>query len=1830
MMRRLIAILLILTVFSCQKKDSAQKEETASPDVAEQLAEATDLSKVIIQTPPGLISVNSTIDLAFNKDMVPEHRINSIMDKNPFSFDPPLQGTTVWITPRLLRFRPETALPAGMRFHGTLIGKRLMGEQKSVNDFSFEFKVAEQEVIDLSGDFEADEGKNVRFVGILKFAQAVQLEKVKKDLILRGQRGKLQFSLKSGDSDRACIVTSEPIVRKIDGQNVQFTLPGEYTVAKKKWQKSFYLTGINVFRVLGHMDMTDPESDTPAYGFRFSDPIKKGADLSGYISIEPETDYSVRIRDKYLILEGPFVAGQTYLLKIREGFPSQFQTKLEEPYSQEFTLNNIKPEIQWLSQGSYLPAGNNYKLQFKSVNVSRIHVSVYEIYHQNIGFFLQTNPVSSNPDREYYYDESTFRDLERVGERIYQKDLGISDKRNQWIKTELDLGPVFTNKSSIYMIRLNFSQNDLTGRCTNDRSEISDESLYFEDDDYYSDPCDYGYYYRYGTVEKCLIASNIGLTVKKSKEGLHVFASHVLTSKPVSGLSLKLFNYFNRVTDEQTTDRDGQALFRKDGVYLLGEGSQGLALMRINDHPWKINSFDVAGSDGAREGIDAFIYTDRGVYRPGDTLHVSAVIRMERKPPPEKQPVLLKIKNPKQQIMKDLKTECGPLGHVYFQIPTSLSDPTGNWQAEIQIGGQKFYKPLKIETVKPNRLKIQSDLAASIGPEIQLLKATLTVKYLFGAPAAHLKTRVRLSTQSLPFQAEKYRDFSFQSSFYRYQGQTHTVFEGQTDSQGVVGIQTEIPGIQKAPSLLSARLHTTVYEKGGSFVEHQASTKIYPFTAYIGIQSPFRDRWAQIGESYNLPVLVVDHRGEPVSGHKIRISTYVNQHYWWYHYDRRDRQDFKEMESTFKLGETLLFSEDKPIQYQFKAEDYGFHFIELEDMNSGHKNVLTFNGSGWGRIPPTEMAERNTLSIAADKNTFHPGDQATLMIDTPGEGTLLFTLEQGNKILHQEWIPVNKNETTVSFPVTEDMIPDCYAVLSLIQPHNQNSNDLPMRIYGIKTLYVEDAGTHLPLSLSMPEELSPRQTFEVKVSNHSEDQASFTLAVVDDGLLDLTGFKTPSPWDYFFQKLRLAVKTFDNFDEIIGLLLPDIDKYVTIGGGLDEEAREKRLGTSKVQRFKPVVLFQKPVTVKPGRTQTISLTMPNYVGSVRAMVVGCTGHSYVSLEKTVPVKQPVMILPTVPRVARPGDRFHCPVSIFAMDSSVNLVSLQLALSDNLRAVSEKTLKIPFSKPAEKDTSFIIQVGESVGSGEIRLRAESLGQSADATVNLPLNSANPFFTEVTDTLAVKNQPLVLIPVKTGLEGTNQARLSITRIPDIQLSKNLSWLIRYPYGCIEQTVSSVFPQLFLPVLIDLSSVRKERITSNINAGIERLRRFRMNEGFSYWPADRYHQGNYSDWGSNYLGHFLLAAREAGYYVPDDLYDHWLKDARKRARNVNSKDYRFQTYRLFLLALAGEAQMGPMNLLRENHVTKLDPLSRKLLAAAYALSGQENVAAELNRNVSRIPEGQRELGGTFGSPLRDLALITYLSVKTGDLTTATRLLKETIKTFHVSRWHSTQEMAMILLAMGSINQNTDPGRVQFKLKLPGQEEKTIALQKYQYQVDLEQAWDQKVILTNLDGNPLFVTLFIEGIPLEPRIKTEHYGIEINRTFYDDEGRSILVDARKSGDPFWVIYTLTSQFVQPLENLALTSIFPSGWEIINSRLTDEPTPQWLRNMRLTSGSYMDIRDDRINWFFDLPPRGRIVVGTKVNPSFKGEYVLPPVSVEAMYSPEYYARIKGGKVTVE
>ncbi|MDB5104104.1 MAG: alpha-2-macroglobulin family protein [Fibrobacteres bacterium] len=1856
-------------LFACSKKEKTAA--TGSTSIAEDLARPLDLSKAVVAKPASLVSVNANLDLEFDRQLAPPHLQGQLLNKNPFTFTPGIAGRAQWLGGNAIRFVPDDPLPAGQSFQAVFNGKVALGEQRNVNDYAFGFKVAEQEILEVDGDFVPDSAAGkTHYEGVLTFAQAIDPGKLGKDLAIEGPQGGLDFRLEAADAPNRVRVVTKALDRITMGRNFRFILPAKYTVNAGPWKRDVFLAGKEVFRAVANEEMSDPDDGELSYGIRFSEPIKEGMDLTGFIDVNPKAEYRVQIQGKYLKLKGKFEPGQIYQATLATGFPSAYGNKLPQNYRVDMAFTNREPEVKWFSDGVFLPSENRAKLQLKSINIGRFRVEVKEIFSGNLGFFLQSNGLGSQAgpkqggyedgEGDYFYDPGTFNDMERVGKTVFRKDFPLDAPRNKWLKSELDLAKVFEGKKGqAYILLVTFEKKDLLGKCRNERDSLAPGDLFYENKGYYRNPCNEGFYYGNNKAQKLVLASNTALTLKKTADGVHAFASDVIGAKPASGIKLSLYSMQNQVMATATTDGDGHVYFPlpkeiKTGgnqagseenripppqpLYVRGDQDQGLAVIKL-DHPaWETSRFEVDGVYGNANGVNAFIYADRGVHRPGDTIHLSAIFRVNRQPPPEKQPILLQLLNARGQQVLETRAQTGPTGQVHFALATQPLDPTGTWTARLRLADQSFDHPLKVETVKPNRLKINMELPDRITATAKgtsFLTGSIDVKYLFGTPAAGLALKANVRINEKPKDFSRFPGFTFEHPVKRFPEQEELLEDKELDAQGRFQLKQPLPSLAKAPGGLQARVAVTVYEKGGGYTERTQRVDIDPYAAYAGVKNPMPGNYARQGETYKVQVVSLDPSGKPLAGRRLKLRVWLNRHYWWWDYDGRDKKDFRTMGNTFLVEEQVCVSEANPLTLKVKLEDEGEHLIEVRDEASGHETGFFLYSSEWGSAAMADRKEKGFVDIGLDKNVYQPGDDGKLTFKSAGQGMALVTFEQGDALLKSFWVEAKAGVTTVPFQVDKGMVPNFYASVSLIQPHNQMKNDLPMRLYGVKPVYVEDGGARLEVDLAMPREIRPDKDFTVTVTSHSREAATFTLAVVDEGLLDLTGFETPNPIAHFFKKIGLNLPTMDNFDEFIGALLPDMDRYFSIGG--DEEQRSKRAGSDQGRRFKPVALFEGPLELEPGKSRQIKLHMPNYVGSVRAMLVACSKNGYASREAVAPVLQPVMLLSTVPRVIGPGDRFQVPVSVFAMDSSIREVSVTLTAPKTMEVSGPAEQALAFARPGEGDIAFSLTVGKTLGISPIRIhaRAQAGGriEEADDVTELNVQSPHPFYTRVRDTSVIGNQPLTLVPEKVGIEGSNAASLAFTRIPDLQVQKRLLDLIRYPYGCLEQTVSSVFPQLHLQSLAELTGDEKEAVTRNINDGIRRLADFQMaGKGFSMWPLSQGSQFIYNDWATSYAGHFLLEAKALGYQVPPTLLGNWLGFLESQAKIVNKNDHRLQAYRLFLLAMAGKPNSGAMNLVRENYLKELDPLSRKLLAAAYHESGKKQEAKAIEGQVTTELKTYRELSGTFGSDLRDQAMIAYLCMRMDQPKEGADRLNRVAKRFRESYWYSTQEMGMGLLALGSYYRKYPftGGDVEFTLAVDGRKAQKLEVKGYQLKVPLKDAWGKNVVITSHSKDPLFISILEEGIPLESRIKDASKGLQLTRNFYDEGGQPMtLADIRKD-KAFWVHYRVANNSGQELNELALSSVFPAGWEIASQRVGDQEMPQWVRNLGPQSGKFMDIRDDRINWFFDLYSGGSMDFVAKLNPSFGGEYTLPPVVVEAMYSPEFYGHLAGGRVSVK
>jgi len=1824
-MRKFLPLLLTALLISCGQKEQTKTEQNLL--ATELIGQTIALADFVSAKPAAILSSRSAIELEFKQNVVLQDAVGQELSANPIDFEPAVKGKAKWLTTSLLQFVPEAPLQGGQAYKAKFDGKKAFGKNAIVDDYAFEFQVIPNEILEISGGFDPVEGKanTAKLVLELRFADKPDSAKLKKELTLNFNSKSMQYKMFFDGQGNTVRIESEQVARINKAQNAEITLSKNWTANDNSFSETFLLPAIGNFVAVSSKESL-VQSGEMAWEVGFSDQIASNRDISGFVSVSPNANFKVSVKNRTLRIKGNFSYGVQYTLRIENGFPSAYGTKMENNFVSRFMFSDVKPQLKLIGSGLFLPLENKGRLQLKSVNVASAKLEIREVLPQNLIFFLQNNDLRSS--------NRWLSDIERTSKVIYNSDIRFENpKRNEWLKTEIDISKYITKKAgAAYIVNLNFNNENLIANCKTTNQEYGENDLVYEDNSYYENPCNSYYYYDANRdSEKILIASSIALTAKKESDGVHVWAVDVESSKPISGLSLELYDNVNDVLATQKTNSNGYVFFKvptQEGYVIKGQGNRGLALLKLNQNNWETSRFDVGGvqeenSNKAR----LFGYTERGVHRPGDTIHFAGIVRETLEKPLANVQMSIAVKNPMGSVVFESTAKTSANGMFSLDIPTDLNAPTGEWQATIKSGGNEWNHYLRVETVKPNRLKNTLELPKKFsGKEIKI-KETFKSMYLFGTPAAGLKANIEFSLRSKALKFVRFPDFTFKNQMLRFEERdAESLFDGNLNSDGEVAISKAIDlRNRNFPEAATISIHATVYEKGGGFTESWHSTLVNPYPVFVGLKT--RDYWdgVRTGDTLRVPIITLDENGKITAGRKLSVKVYQNRNYSWWESSENGRWDFRKQKQTYLVHEETIKSGSSVKEFKWVPESNGMLAVEIEDVEGGHSVAQFIYASYWGGSENIRsIPEASHLNLMSKKNNYDIGDSIYISFESPANGNALVSLENADKILETKFVRATAGKNVVSFVAAKNMMPNVYAVVSLFLPLKSVEGEKPMRYYGILPIKVEDEKTKLNLTLNAPKEIKPGEEFSIEITNPSKENASFTLAVVDEGLLDLTNFKTPDPWKFYFQKMALGIKTSDNYDEIIGALMPDMDSYLSIGG--DGEAANMA-GKQKTQRFKAVSLFSGVQEVKAGKTEKIKFKMPQYVGSVRAQLIGVSQNAFSKDEANIVVKKPLMILPTAPRATKPGDKFRVPVSVFAMESDVKNTSVSLQVSPELKIIGKNNFTLSFEKPGELDGSFEVEALPILGGAKIIVKAESGKHKIADTIDLPIMSSSAFYTEVLQKQISSGETWQTKINAFGIEGTHKATLVLSTMPSLGADERLDYLIQYPYGCLEQTVSSIFPQLYIDKLRDLDSKTKQEITDNINSGIKRLAQFSLSKGFSYWPGQ---SGNADSWASSYAGHFMLEAKNAGYSIPQTLLNTWKTWEIEQAKQKYVDNFRYQAYRLFLLSLAGEEQMGAMNLMKENNLDKLDWLSKYLLAGAYHLAGKESISKQVLEHGGNALSDYRENSGTYGSSLRDQAIAALVLAKMNMFGDALKIYQELAKEWNSRGWWSTQESAFALLAFSALKDKFSASDVEAEWKAGEKTGKVLIKANKPIRIDLTSFGSQEVSVNALNGI-IFAELQTRGLPLEDKIRTESKGFAMERNLFSSTGERITASQIKQGEPFWIVFGVKSLANRSIQNLALSSILPSGFEISNERLREDDRPGWLNNLRpsLSTADYTDIRDDRINWFFSLYPNETKVFAVQIHPSYAGEFRWPGLVLEAMYNPDYFARIAGERISV-
>lgn len=688
-----------------------------------------------------------------------------------------------------------------------------------------------------------------------------------------------------------------------------------------------------------------------------------------------------------------------------------------------------------------------------------------------------------------------------------------------------------------------------------------------------------------------------------------------------------------------------------------------------------------------------------------------------------------------------------------------------------------------------------------------------------------------------------------------------------------------------------------------------------------------------------------------------------------------------------------------------------------------------------------------------------------------------------------------------------------------------------------------------------------------------------------------------------------------------------LSRILAIGG--DGELKDSEEPLNEANRFIPMVRFLGPFYLEKGRTNKHEIEIPNYVGSVRTMVVAGQDGAYGETEATTPVRKPVMVLATLPRVLGPGETVDLPVNVFAMKPSVKDVQVKVETNDMFEIIeSSSTASVKFSEPGDELVTFKLKTKSAIGVGKVRVEVTSGSESAYHEIEIAVRNPNQPFVDIKSKAVEENSDWEVIFDPQGMEGTNSATLEISRIPPIDFGRRLNFLIRYPHGCIEQTTSSAFPQLFVGDVMDIDADRRSDIQENINAAIKRIEKFMTSSGgLAYWPG----QEDPNAWGTNYGYHFLLEAEKKGYYVSSNLLNRINSFQRQRARVwIDNSEYGrsdlIQAYRLYTLALANSSDLGSMNRLREK--PDLSNQARWRLAAAYVLAGQPEAGNKIVESTSTEVKDYRELSRSYGSSIRDRAMILEALSLLGRNEESSIIARSVSEQLSSQRWLSTQTTAYGLIAVSKfLQQSNASGDIQASYSVNGRREGKVDSRAFITQTELKMSElnENKLVFKNDSKGTLFVQLILQGTPLLGDNITNSNSLKQTVKFTSLDGDVIDPSEIEQGSDFIAEVTVSNPGLRGnYEEMALSQIFPSGWEIRNTRMDDdsfaEPT---------ASFEYQDIRDDRIYTYFDLGANRSKTFRVQLNASYAGKFYLPSINTSAMYDETISARTAGMWVNV-
>lgn len=1758
------------------------------------------------------IAMQQNLNFIFNKDIYPDSMLFKWDSLEYVSIEPKVEGMFKWNSSSELVFSPAKGFSPGTEYTATFT-KDLLKYSKA------KYTTPSKKITFHTAPLRATSTDITWTIGQTKANVMVQLDiDFNYDVPVKDAAAKIKLSTSKGN-----IVTTT--VNSGNGKRVSLQfMPvnelDEETPLKIQVDKGIQIVGSNYVtdkdttietNIPSRYNLTitgiipEHTGEEGIITINTSQPIEEKG-LKQLISIDPKVNFDVTTTESAIIINSKQLSvEQTYTVTIGSAMEGLFGGKMKSDFTEQVTFKKLSPSIAFAdSKGRYLSSAGSRNVAINIVSVPKVKVSIIKVYENNLDQFLRK-------DRRYAYEYDEENDdgqwydyynTSRLGDTVYTEEVEVSKlpKNNASSLLKLDFQDKIKSYDGVYVL-----------------SVVSTDYKWVQD-------------------SKILSISDIGLIVKEERDNIYVFANSIREATPLSGVQISFISTTNQKLKTVTTDNNGIAQLsniKKDhpGFYVgmvTAKKDGEFSFIWFGNNRVETSRFDVGGRVPNSTDLNAMIYAERNLYRPGEELHVSTIIRDESWNTPGEIPVKVLLRMPNGKEFSSYRKILNKEGSCEASFAVPHTAITGTYTVQVYTANDILLNSynISIEEFVPDRIKSTLKTNKKEFDLTDSITATLQVDNLFGTPAAGRNYEMELNMNKKALAPKQLTDYNFSiKNDFNFSPQ---FINGTTDSKGSAVRSFALDKNMKDIGMLQGNVMATAFDETGRPVHRFEHITVYTQSTFLGIKD--FDHYNSTGQPVHMKMIAVDKNGTVKNNVAAEVAivkkewhSVIEQNGSYYRY-RSQKQDKLIERKTIKI-------DGKNTAYTFTPAISGEYEVRLYIKGSESYVSETFYSWGWGSTQYTsfEVNNEGNVTIKTGKDKYNVGEDMDLLFTTPFDGRMLVTLERDHVIEHV-YLEAKNKSAKYTVKAGEVHIPNVYVTATLFRPMKDNS--IPLTVaHGFKSITVEQKQDHIPVEVTAVEK--SRSKSKQKITVKTKPGALVTVAAVDEGILQVKNYETPNPYNYFYQKVALSTNSYD----VYPFLLPEIATRASSTGGDGYDETNMRVNPMFVNRIKNVSFWSGIKQADDKGIVTYEVDIPQFSGDIRVMALAYKGKGFGSDDKHMKVADPIVISTALPRFLSPKDEVVVPITLSNTTTKATSANVMITTTGPLGIVGDKTQQINIPANKEGRAVFNLKADQAIGACKVLVSVKALNETFTNETEIAVRPPASLQKRTDNGVANAGKSTVIGIENNFIPSSTKGQLIISKSPMVRFSKQLEDLVRYPYGCVEQTTSTAFPQLYYNDLVKTVTGKETPDMNpgyNVRQAILKLQSMQLSNGaLSYWPNHGYE----SWWGSVYACHFLLEARKAGYQVNSTtvkrLQDYMKFKLRQKEtykyyyNNTLSKEIAAKeiAYSLYVLALANDPQYATMNYYKA-HTDMLSLDSRYMLAAAYAVSGQPAKAREVLPNKFEGEIANKIFGGSFYSHIRDMALAlnALMEINPNDpqVNMLANALSEQIRT---SKYLSTQENVFSLLALGKIAQKANKTTGTATLLVDGKEVKTT--NGNDIVVDASTFLNKRLSVKVSGTGNYYYFWQMSGITADGSFVQEDKFMRVRRNYYDRTGKPIVNNTFKQNQLVVVQIELESQYNSDIDNIVITDMLPAGFEIENKRLTDMPIMDWIKTK--STADYEDIRDDRINIFtsLDRKPKVFYYLVRAVSP---GKYQLGPVQADAMYNGAYHSYHGAGVITIE